>query len=45
MHPTALLLSGAGNEDRAKELFEQALTTPIGRDGRTIADMIVRQAL
>ena len=32
-----LLLSGAGNEHRAKELFEQALTTPIGKDARDLA--------
>lgn len=37
-----LLLSGGGKDGAAKALFDQAITTPIGKQGRTIAQALVK---
>ena len=39
-----LLLTAAGHEQNARRLFEKALTTPIGKDRKTIAEFIAQSS-
>jgi hypothetical protein len=40
-----LLAAGDGNADRARQIFDTALTTPIDGSGRTIAQSLAKMAM
>jgi tetratricopeptide (TPR) repeat protein len=41
----SLLAAGQGDSDRARRIFETAVNTPLGKDGRTIAQAMARIGL